>query len=411
MAVRGRHIALLLALVLAIFIGFITIGRERPPATSGSPAPSPVASAAPTATASPAQSPVAPGDVSVQVTKTAVPTEFRYLVLGGGNDFRVVLLDLGAGKASEVAVVRLARPASAPALTYALLSSSADGRAVLLLVVVPEATSSVFLVRPETGDARALARGAVARAEISPDGARFAAGRNDPDRALAGLWVGTVADGGARRLVADDPQFAGSPPVPFAFSPDAGLLVFGLGLGETGYRAILVPVSSAEARVDRSSGEARLEGGGATALGPGTGAQFLSAQEIFVWSSRSLFGGESVAYSYDVGTQRATELQRPSADTLLGPAAFRPGGAQFFTVERPICCGVGLGTVWLRGRDGSARKLGEWTFLGEVWWSRDGSRLFATMGGDDATGEVTDLLTGRSVMRFCRRGGVTGACV
>ncbi|OLD11648.1 MAG: hypothetical protein AUJ06_00150 [Chloroflexi bacterium 13_1_40CM_3_70_6] len=87
MAVRERHIALLVALVLAIFIGFNTIGRERPPATAGSPAPSPVASAAPTATASPAQSPVAPGDVSVQVTKTAVPTEFRYLVLGGGNDF------------------------------------------------------------------------------------------------------------------------------------------------------------------------------------------------------------------------------------------------------------------------------------------------------------------------------------
>ncbi len=373
--------------------------------------PSPAGSAPAAATASAASAPVAPGEVSVRVTKTAVPAEFRYLVLGGDNEFRVVLLDLDAGKASEVAAVRLARAASAPALTYALLSSSADGRAVLLLVVVPEAQSSVFLLRPESGDARALVRGAVARAEISPDGARFAVGRNDPDRSLAGLWVGTVADGAARRLVADDPQLAGSPPVPYAFSPDGSLLVFGLGLGETGYRATLIPVSAAEARVDRSSGDARLVGGEATALGPVSGAAFRTPQEIFLWSSRSLFGGESVAYTYDLATKRATELYRPSADTLLGPAAFRPRAAEYATVERPICCGVGLGTVWLRGRDGSARKLGEWTFLGEVWWSRDGSRLFATMGGDDATGEVTDLLTGRGVMRFCRRGGAPGACV
>jgi hypothetical protein len=411
MAVRGRHFALLLGFVLAVFIGFTAIGRERPPATAGSPAPRPVTSAPPTATASPVQPSLAPGDVSVQMTKTAVPAEFRYLVLGGGNDFRVMLLDLDAGKTSELAVVHVARAASAPALTYALISSSADGRAVLLLVVVPEATSSVFLLRPETGDARALVRGAVARAEISPDGARFAVGRNEPDRSLAGLWIGTVADGAARRLVADDPQFAGSPPVPFAFSPDAGLLVFGLGLGETGYRAMLMPVGSAEARVDRSSGDARLEGGGAAALGPGAGAQFRSAQEIFVWSSRSLFGGESVAYSYDLATKRATQLYRPSGDTLLGPAVWRPGAAEYATVERPSCCGLGAGAVWLRGRDGAARRLGEWPFLGEVWWSRDGSRLFATMGGDDATGEVTDLLTGRSVMRFCRRGGTPGACV
>jgi hypothetical protein len=76
-------------------------------------------------------------------------------------------------------------------------------------------------------------------------------------------------------------------------------------------------------------------------------------------------------------------------------------------VERPSCCGVFVpGTAaWLRGQDGSARKLAEAMFVVDLWWSRDGSRLFAVGGGDDSVGGVTDLLSGKGVMQFCKRGG------
>jgi len=61
--------------------------------------------------------------------------------------------------------------------------------------------------------------------------------------------------------------------------------------------------------------------------------------------------------------------------------------------------------AWLRGRDGYARKLGDAGFVVETWWSRDGSRLFARVGGDDSVGGITDLLTGNRIMQFCLRGG------
>ena len=64
-----------------------------------------------------------------------------------------------------------------------------------------------------------------------------------------------------------------------------------------------------------------------------------------------------------------------------------------------------LTPAWLRGQDGSAGKLGDIALVVDMWWSKDGSRLFALTGGDDSIGGVTDLLTGKGVMQFCKRGG------
>ena len=66
--------------------------------------------------------------------------------------------------------------------------------------------------------------------------------------------------------------------------------------------------------------------------------------------------------------------------------------------------------VWLRDRGGPARKLGDYAFLIEVWWSRDGSKLFARMGGDDSTSGIADLLTAKAIMQLCLRGGTPGSC-
>ena len=339
----------------------------------------------------------------MQVTRTTVPAEFRYLVLGSGDEFRLVVLDLNAGRATQVATARLTVPPGGATGPSAVVSASLDGRTVLVTFVVREAGDSLFVVRPETGDAKLLLRAEIRGAVVSADGSHVAIGRNDEDPALTGLWVGTP-DGAIRRLLADDPSSAGSPPLPYAFSPDSALLAFGIGLGDVGWQAMVISATAPEGRIDRSSGGPQIVGADASVVGPAVGAQFRSARELFVWSSRSMFGGSTVAYVYDVATKQATNLYRPTAGILIAAAAWRPTAEQYATIDHPECCGPS-GTAWLRGRDGSARKLGDAGFVVEMWWSRDGSRLFAVAGGDDSVGGVADLLTGKSVMQFCKRGG------
>ena len=370
-------------------------------ATPSPSAPTPTGSASPSATTSGTA-----GAVTMQVARTTVPAEFRYLVLGGGDEFRLVVLDLNAGRATEVATARIALPPGAPSGPSAAVAASTDGRTVLLTFDVPDATDSLFAVRPETGEAKLLLRGQIFAGAISPDGARFAIGRIDGDPALTGLWIGSL-DGAIRRLIADNPASAGAPPLPYAFSPDGGLLAFGAALGESGSRAMVISTSSQEGRVDRSGGSLQIVGAEVSPVGPAVGVEFRSARELFAWSSRSMVGGTTVAYLYDLATKRSTDLYRPTGDVLITAEASRPNSGEYATVERPSCCGLFVpGTAaWLRGPDGSARKLGDAAFVVDMWWSRDGSRLFALTGGDDSIGGVTDLLTGKGVMQFCRRGG------
>jgi hypothetical protein len=315
------------------------------------------------------------------------------------------VLDLNAGRAAAVATARIALPPGAPASPSAAVAASKDGRTVLVTFVIPDASDSLFVVHPETGDANLLLRGEIRGAVVSPDGARIAVGRNDEDPSVTGLWVGTP-DGAMRRLVADDPSSTGSPPLPYAFSPDDALLAFGIGLGESGWQAAVISASSKEGRIDRSGGGPQIVGAETSVVGPAVGAEFRSASELFVWSSPTMLGGSSGADLDDLATKRSSSLYRPAAGIQLAAAAWRPNAAQYAIIERPEShVFVPLTAAWLRGQDGSARKLGDVAFVVDVWWSRDGSRLFALTGGDDAIGGVTDLLSGKGVMQFCRRGG------
>ena len=411
----GIAVSILIVLAVVVLYGMRSPTPAASPSPSATVSPSPTEAAvspSPTAQPSPTATPNAPGDAAVKVTKVTVPSEFHYVVVGSGEDFRVVMLNLDAARATEVATVHVVGVQTAPAQTSATLSASSDGRVVLLTITVPEGQSSLYVLRPEAGESRLLLKGAPRQALISRDGTRFALGRADRDPAMTGLWVGSIDDGTMKRLVADEPQFVGSPPVPFAFSPGGTLLVFGLGLGDTGYQAMLVPVGSTEARVDRAPGGTKIVGGDVTAIGQASGAEFSSEQEAFLWSSRGAFGGQTVAYTFDLTSKKTTELYKPSTpDSLIANASWRPRAAQFATVERPMVGGANVPqAVWLRDRGGSARKLGDYSFLAEMWWSLDGSKLFGRMGGDDATSGIADLLTARQVMQFCLRGGTPGSC-
>src|SRR2546430_14376605 len=189
-AIWGTVLAFVI--VLAV-IGLYAVRSQTPvgrPSPSASPSPSTAVTASPSPSErpSPTPAPSAPGDATVVVSKVTVPPEFHYLVLGSGEDFRVVVLDLDKARTMDLASIHLFGVRTAPAQTSATVSASTDGHVILLLLSVPEAQSSLFVLRPETGESRLLFKGAPTKALVSPDGTGFALGRPDADRASTGLW-------------------------------------------------------------------------------------------------------------------------------------------------------------------------------------------------------------------------------
>src|SRR5437899_5969249 len=199
-ATAGVGTAVSILIVVAVVALFGT--RAPAPATTASPSvtaspsPTPVAvSPSPSPQPSPTATPNAPGDATVSVTKVTIPAEFRYVVLGSGEDFRVVMLDPAAARATQVATAHVVGVLTAPAQTSAAVSASADGRVVLLSLNVPEGQSSLYVLRPEAGGSTLLLKGAPRQALVSPDGARFAVARADTDPAMTGLSSGSTDAG------------------------------------------------------------------------------------------------------------------------------------------------------------------------------------------------------------------------
>src|SRR5437868_11513921 len=92
----------------------------------------------------------------VDVVKTRVPADFHYVVLGSATEFRLVLLDLGAGVATDVATVHVAGTFHTDAQPYVAVSVSADGSVVLLALNVPDRDGAVFVVRPDAGQTTSI---------------------------------------------------------------------------------------------------------------------------------------------------------------------------------------------------------------------------------------------------------------
>ena len=188
----------------------------RPNATPVAAVPTPTSTSVPTATrtATPTPSPQTTNQgVVLNARPTVVPPDFKYVETWPG---RIVMFDLAARRATEIATYTTVT--AEPGHPAAQLSASADGRTLLVLVLVSPTDRTLFVVRPETGEVRTIMRGPLDRGILSADGSRFAVARHDSDPLLTGLAVGAIADGTTRRLIADDPQLVGSPPIPFAFS-------------------------------------------------------------------------------------------------------------------------------------------------------------------------------------------------
>lgn len=401
-----------LALVGAIAIAFVTVRSSgEPPAAL----PSPTATgSAPTTSSPPTSSPPSTSptsasprpNVELALHVVRLPRDFRYVPTSS----RLLLLDIAGGNAIEVASFSVSQPE--PGYPIAEVAASQDGKSVLLAVYAGQRDGTAFLLTPENGQSRVLLRGAVVRTALSADGSRFAVARKDEDPALTGLWVGATSGGPMRRLIADDPHYAGAPPVPYGFSPGAEFLAFGLFNGESGAHAGIVSVSSTEGRADRSSGTWAIRGSDAVLLGPSAGAEFISNDELFVWSWLTPLGGETLAYTYKIATKTRKDLYRGESGVTIADASWALGARRFAVAERPICCGVALDlTVRTIAEDGSSRTLGQWTVI-DMWWSGTGTSasLYGILGGDDSASAVVEMLTNKTAMRFCWRGGSPGSC-
>ena len=399
----------------AVLLGGLLVYATRPNAGPTAEIPAPTATATPSAIGSPTVAaspsplpspPVEVNTIEVKAHVVSVPRDFRYVVTGS----RLLVLDLGAGTTIEAASFTSAR--TEPGFPRADVVASENGSSVLLTVYATQQDAGAYLLTPETGRASAFVHGALVRAALSRDGRRVAVGRNDRDPALTGLWVGTTSGGPMRRLIADDPQYSGSPPLPYGFSPSGNLLSFGLANGESGAHAGIVSFSSEQGTADRGSGGWAIKGSDAILLGPSSGAEFVSDDELFVWSSRTMIGGQTVAYTYKIAAKTTHELFRPTGDVTIANAAWAPVARGFALGERPMCCGASLAlTVRTIAEDGTVRQLGEWSVI-DMWWSGSGSaaKLYGILGLDDSTGSVVEMIANKAVMQFCWRGGAPGSC-
>lgn len=388
-------------IVAAYLLASACTSAAPEPSTSPS---SSVAAASPT-TPNASISP-SPGPLLQATAVGTVPSAFHYIETGAGESYRLLLFDEAAIR-PPVEVVhgrRMPVPAG-PDVRSNTFSASADGRIVVVMVRESEQRTTYFVVRPETGELRDVLSGSdFGPPAVTPDGQRIVYARTSQDPAVNGIWLWhlPVGAGGPAptRIVSDEPQRVGSPPRPLAWSADAKWLAISPSLGESGSEVAVVDPSAGPTRFDAANNA--FVGGRTRLIGPGNALDWRGGEgNVLVTSSRSAFGGRSEVYAADVNTGATWNLYQPGADTVLAPAAWHPGLDRFAVSESPLCCGARISSpVWVRGVNGSATKVGD--AGGVPWWSKDGTKLFATVGGDDSIGAIVDLLTNRSI-QYCKR--------
>lgn len=415
------------ALAVLAVIGLIAVGAwayTRPSDTVAAPSPSPTPVVAP-ATASATATPPPPPSPSPTATGVPFPTfapalsvgdvkiglaaarpssaDVSYLVVQGDVHW-VTLLDLSAKQARTVAEVAFVRPPGAPREPSVRTSWTADGRRLLLTVTDTAGRMHLVLVDVEHATARAL-RTVDAHPDtvISPDGSRFAFSDMSADPARRGVWIGDTGTDAVRRVIADDPQRVTGPPSPLAFSPDGTQLAVRVDFnaGDTGI-AIVRSDPPAEARVDPATRTVT----DSTFLERGSDFDWLGAPEdAWAWEGVTHVGGVNTVYAYDLRTGSGTVVYKPVVGFILQEMRRSPRLDRFVTVERGGVIGEARGAITVRTRAGAATKVADVTLVGpsRVWWSPDGSRLYAIFGGDDSVGGVGDLLSDEGILNFCVR--------
>lgn len=311
---------------------------------------------------------------------------------------RVWLVDLPGVAAPAAAPARLVASWSVPDRARFLgpdehWSASADGR--LLLVSAPVATGRIglHLVRAETGDVTLLREDAQAdllSPRLTPDGRRyaFARVRLKADGAEDdGIWTGEVGTREVTRVV--EPARPPESVLPAAWSGDGRWLAYrrhALGGGS-------VHVVAAA-------------GGPSRQAGAGRGIDWRAREPRLVTadSATPAGGGQSALRTYDVAASKVATLYGPT-DTLLARPRWHPTQDRILYLEStgPWYTGSLL-RAWTRDLAGNATAQGAAEAYVDVWWSADGSRIYALAGADDSVWGIVDVATGKAIAFVCVRG-------
>lgn len=423
------------ALAVLAVTALIAVGAwayTRPSAPAAAPSPSPTATATgtaaaasptsaatptgpvspspgPTATATAFGSPLTTGGATVRTAGAPLSADFKYVTTRESSATKhwVVLLDLAGRRAHYVAEVEIAVPAGSQATPKIAVSPSADGRAVLLAATEPDGLTHLFHVAVESGQVRLLREldQEYTVVALSPDGTRYAFIDLSLEASRHGLWVDTIAGGASRRVIASSPLRSSGPARPAAFSPDGTQLAAVVTFASGDDRIAIVATTGAEARIIDEGRAVQ----GATLLERGTFFDWAGAPaDAWAWDPPNRSGRPNAIYSYDLRTAQGALVYEQNGPELLVEVDRHPALDRFATQH--LGAG-GPGTIWVRTRQGGATKVAD---VGEgprgLWWSPDGSRLYAFRGEDDSVGTVVDVLTGEVIVDYCIRNAGPG-CV
>ena len=374
-----------------------------PSPTPAVPPPSATPSAVATASTGAPTIPPSPTVAPVLSVKTIgpIPPEFRYIQ----TTVRLLLIDPANKRASEV--LRYDVNGQPRQVEF---SASDDGRTLAVIAHPAENVGTIYIVRPEAGDATTrLQQEGITKPSLSRDGKTLAYQRVSVDPAVHGVWLMDLPQGTSRRIVADEVMRVGSPPLPLAWSHDGRWLAVMTNAGGPGAERV--------AAVDATAGETHFDGtgafvGGLARTGPGGVFADWKDQRLLVTSSSGPLAGTRASVDlFDVASGTSRNLVRPAADRNVFGALWRPGAESYVVLEGPYNTGPGSPLdVQLRGLDGSSRSVFQSGFLADLWWSPDGSKLYAWTGGDDSTGGIAEIFSG-ATFPFCLRGGSAPPCL
>lgn len=339
--------------------------------------------------------------VTVRAVAASPGPDFRYIVTGqgSGTNFWIVLLDLGAKTAQTVAQVDVVVPQGSQAAASVEVSSTSNGERVLISATETDGVTHFFVLEARQGTVRGLnSQETLSVAVIASDGSRFAFTDTSDDPRRSGLWVTSLNGGQLERVIADDPATSPGRPRPIAFSPDSMQIAALVDLGGSKSGIVIAPSGGGEASEIGSVGGVLLE--------PGSDFDWAGAPaDAWAWEGLGSFGGggANAAHSFDTRTGNRALVYAPPAGTTLLEFGRSPKLDRFFTVERR---GAGPGAIWVRTREGAATAVAQAGMTGpfRLWWSPDGSRLYAFRGGDDSVGTVVELFSNEGIVSYCLRG-------